>query len=362
MVGFGTAGLVLACASHIQWRAPARPAALGACMSAVRAPAPAPAAPSLPQLTVYELKAICRAKGLKVSGRKHELVTRIADSDSSVAAPAALSGAAGGTEAAYAPRPPLPTMTTAAADAREWRAAAFPADGAPFGGSEVEVLSAEDSLELEIAERRAQRRQRLQQYYAEEVDKFAGVGAPGLAGAGELADQIFALPYAEQFDELRGQAGERYALMEAGRVDVPIGESGASVRYLSAPPPALPAGAAGETRLAWCSEFDAGSGVGVLVDLQTEAELAVRRALLLVSDEGVPVEARCLYRGEFVEYEHALSGAEQPRVVRVQGIHGWPLMCEAAHMLRAEQEGRARKGGTAPRPAGRAPGRAGRGE
>ena len=34
-------------------------------------------ATSLEELTVYELKAVCRAKGLKVSGRKAELIDRV---------------------------------------------------------------------------------------------------------------------------------------------------------------------------------------------------------------------------------------------------------------------------------------------
>ena len=38
---------------------------------------PAMSATALSDLKVYELKAVCRAKGLKVSGRKAELVERI---------------------------------------------------------------------------------------------------------------------------------------------------------------------------------------------------------------------------------------------------------------------------------------------
>ena len=36
---------------------------------------------ALNDLKVYELKAVCRAKGLKVSGRKAELVARLQDDD-----------------------------------------------------------------------------------------------------------------------------------------------------------------------------------------------------------------------------------------------------------------------------------------
>ena len=39
------------------------------------------AATQLTQLKVYELKAICRARGLKVSGKKAELIDRISDAD-----------------------------------------------------------------------------------------------------------------------------------------------------------------------------------------------------------------------------------------------------------------------------------------
>ena len=43
-----------------------------------RAGSPAMSATALSDLKVYELKAVCRAKGLKVSGRKAEVVARVA--------------------------------------------------------------------------------------------------------------------------------------------------------------------------------------------------------------------------------------------------------------------------------------------
>lgn len=318
-------------------------------MRAVGAPAPpaVSAAPELASLTVYELKAICRAKGLKVSGRKVELVDRIRDSD--VAAASAL--AAGRPAAALAPE--LRSITEAPIGLASRLATTAPREEVVHEG-DVEVLSVEDSLELEVAARRAQRRRRLQQYYVEEVDNFGGMATPGSAGASEVAKQLFAPPYASEFNELRGKAGAAYArAMDSSHANVPIGLSGTSIQYATdgvrslAELPALPAGSAGQaTRLAWCREFAAEAGEGVLVDLLTESEFRVRRALLRVSDERIPEGERCLYRGEFVEYqlgsgELAAGRQRQQSVLRVQGIHGWPLMFEAAHMLQAEQQGRA---------------------
>jgi hypothetical protein len=115
--------------------------------------------------------------------------------------------------------------------------------------------------------------------------------------------------------------------------------------------------AAGESlRLAWCREFNAGEGEGVLVDLATNSEFVVRRAQLRLSEDllkeagerQVAEERRCLYRGEFVEYEleYSAAGNEDGRVssasvCRVQGIHGWPLMFEAAHLFELEAGARA---------------------
>lgn len=136
--------------------------------------------------------------------------------------------------------------------------------------------------------------------------------------------------------------------------DVPIGASGASVAYArEAPELAQLAAAEPEqiVRLAWCRAFSVEEGAGVLVDLQSKSEFCVRRAQLRVSDEldAISDAERCLFRGEFVEYElkreSAGGGGEADaarglRVVRVQGIEGWPLMFEAAFMLRQEQRAR----------------------
>ena len=71
-------------------------------------------ATALSDLKVYELKAVCRAKGLKVSGRKAELVERIRSASVSQPKPAAKAKRSkAGATAAPAPtasHPATPTL------------------------------------------------------------------------------------------------------------------------------------------------------------------------------------------------------------------------------------------------------------
>jgi hypothetical protein len=346
-------------------------------MRAMRAAAPPAvgATPSLSDLKVYELKAICRAKGLKVAGRKLDLIDRICEADSaavavSAAEPAARSSRGDRAMPALLLRQPsaLPTRVELASERGEGfsHAAlelAYPsglAQEAVHRADGVDVLSAEESLEQQLIERKAQRRRRLQSYFAEEMDKISediGDRSPAGASADQLAGRLFASPYSSEFQSLRSQAGDSYSQAMIAAADdraVPIGGTGTSIRYALplADAPQLPAGSAraGRFRMAWCREYEpasgttdgeigAGGGVGVLVDLQTQSEFAIRGEQLRIADETVPRALVCLYRGEFVEYELAdESDGAQPRVACVQGIHGWPLMCEAAHMLDWQQQ------------------------
>eukprot|EP00966_Prymnesium_polylepis_P316433 7311633-Prymnesium_polylepis.1 len=75
-------------------------------------------ASSLADLKVYELKAVCRAKGLKVSGRKAELIARIEAAPLGVAKPSASKKrAASGKRAAAASKRPPAAADVGTADA-----------------------------------------------------------------------------------------------------------------------------------------------------------------------------------------------------------------------------------------------------
>ena len=135
-----------------------------------RAGSPAMSATALSDLKVYELKAVCRAKGLKVSGRKAELVERIMTSSVGGAAPPAPAKKSRAKKAAAAPPPatappqsPLPPPaagSTFDADVLSGPTTAMPrsadADAAVGGDAAMgddaapEVLSAEEGDEMEF--------------------------------------------------------------------------------------------------------------------------------------------------------------------------------------------------------------------
>lgn len=149
-----------------------------------RTGSPAMSATALSDLKVYELKAVCRAKGLKVSGRKAELVERImaaGAASSAGAAPskpakksrakkaASAASAATAASATAAPPPatappqsPLPPPAAGSisdADVLSGPTSAMPrsanADAAVGGDAAPDVLSAEEADEMEF---RAQQR------------------------------------------------------------------------------------------------------------------------------------------------------------------------------------------------------------
>ena len=135
-----------------------------------RAGSPAMSATALSDLKVYELKAVCRAKGLKVSGRKAELVERIMTSSVGGAAPPAPAKKSRAKKAAAAPPPatappqsPLPPPaagSTFDADVLSGPTTAMPrsadadaavgGDAAMGGDAAPEVLSAEEGDEMEF--------------------------------------------------------------------------------------------------------------------------------------------------------------------------------------------------------------------
>jgi len=255
------------------------------------------ASSSLTDLTVYELKAVCRAKGLKVSGRKAELVDRIASAPPGVrerpprAAAAAPPDGAAAVPATAAPAPqfsppppsPLPSRSSS-----------------PPAG--VEVVTGEEAGALDAKARRAARRERLKSYFEEELSDAEGT-LEALAGT----------PFARALGRAPSWAAGEEARLRPADAD--------ARRFLDA------AHASGR-RLAWCSSYDA--GVGRIVDLEDRSEWAVDVRALRVSEHCGTAR---LTRGEFVEYapeaaRERAAGAEPAPAGWVCGILGWPLMCD----------------------------------
>lgn len=275
---------------------------------------------ALSDLKVYELKAVCRAKGLKVSGRKAELVERIlaATVESPAAPPAPAAKGRKRKGAATAPPMPTPTPaspppTVAAPPFVEPLRSAVDVEavsGAPSGMA-PEVLSGDasewDDLRAEQRSRRANRRAKLSEYFNEEYAKTVG--------------------------SLESMAGDYYAQA----VGLPAVES-ISIGGLSSVnfevPQQLPALSEASHRFAWCRQFDAAAGVGVLVDLHERTEWRVDRSALASSAANYDAT---LFVGEFVEYLPAAAAQAQAQGGTtasgnegwVRGIMGWPLMCDA---------------------------------
>lgn len=235
---------------------------------------------ALSDLKVYELKAVCRAKGLKVSGRKAELVERIR------AAPPGL-------DEAVARRAPV-----AAAPAATQLVAVEVLDS-----EEAELADEQAGREARREARRSDKRTKLSQYFQEEFESVtnslaAYAGAPFAAALGRATSPAAALGGAAAGSDV---AYYMSSLEGCGR------------------------------RLAWCSRW--ADGAGMLVDLEDQAEWAFDSSALRVS-ERVPEAAVRLHAGEFVEYELAAAQlAEEGEFLGdswVSGIMGWPLMCDQA--------------------------------
>jgi len=312
-------------------------------IAAPRIAAPRMMAANWEDLTVLELKAACREKGLKVSGRKAELIERVVAADPGMADGAVTTAARGRGRGRGRGPGRGPGRGRGQAGASQTAAAAAPSDDRAVIDSPVEVLQEPDgarpfaapssaSVVAEVvteeeddadrrAKRRAARRSKLAQYYSEEVGNV--------------------------ISKLEIRAGNAYAAT-FGVTDEPAAGNSASVGAPApAPPPAAATSAVaadGATyngsngrRLAWCRAFDPASGRGVLVDLEERSEWTVNREALRVHSRR---EDATLHPGEFVEYEPAAAvmlanGGEPPRPW-VRGILGWPLMCEA---IEGEVEG-----------------------
>ena len=296
--------------------------------SPLRTGTPSMSVTALNDLKVYELKAVCRAKGLKVSGRKAELVERIMSASVGAAAPPAAKAVKGrGKKATTPPAASPPAAADApppfAADPPPPSAASPIATGpvtelrsadASATAGEPEVLSGEegDLQELRAAQKakRAARRAKLAGYFSEEYAKTVG--------------------------SLESAAGEPYAhAIGMPAIETVLIGGGVSIEMEL---PQLPPG----HQLAWCKAYDRNAGRGTLVDLLTKQEWPV-----LAADLAAPLETAALNVGEFVEYlpasavqaqQSASAGeaaaaagpaaAERP-TGWVRGLMGWPLMCQA---------------------------------
>lgn len=337
---------------------------------------------SLRDLKVYELKAICRAKGLKVTGRKDELIGRIENSPAGGQRQSArqtprqprpknawmlfmakyreehateamkatqIASAAGATWRAMSEEDKAPFLAEAARLKQEYdlgtespapAESPRPSTGRDVGvnvvdipdnrvsavevvdadyedvstvevvgpeitHAEVEIVSEED-FETTLVEKRrerrsAERKARLAKYFSEEYTKVQS-----------QLEKAAGAPYVEAFDN---SGVESISLL------------GTEVTYRRESKSNQPAPAVGPTmqgyRLAWCHSFDARTGVGTIVDLEREGEIQVSRQALKTSDM-VLVEQRQLFPGEFVQYDPSAQNGE----AWVQGVSGWPLMCQ----------------------------------
>ena len=275
---------------------------------------------ALSDLKVYELKAVCRAKGLRVSGRKAELVERILTltAESPAAAPPAPAAKGRGRKGAAAKVPPVPAPTPASPPpfVEPMRSAVeveveVEVVGGTAGGTAPEVLSGDagewEELRAEQRSRRTNRRAKLSEYFNEEYAKTVG--------------------------SLESVAGDPYAQA----VGLPAVES-ISIGGLSSVnfelPQQLPALREASYRFAWCREYDAATGVGLLVDLYERTKWRVDRAAFASS---AAHHDAALFVGEFVEYLPAVAAQAQAQGGTtssgngcwVRGIMGWPLMCDA---------------------------------
>ena len=314
------------------------------------------AAARLEDLTVYELKAVCRAKGLKVSGRKAELIARVA------AAPPGVVGAetAGARKASGrgrgargsgrgSPRRQLqvPHVTDVAAStasesppsvavahgaaqtpssptkaAAETVTAPIAAHLAAAGSVDAEVVGRREAEHMEDEQRRtkrrAARRAKLSQYFSEEFNSVLGA-----------LEQKAGPQFAAAFGSVCNEHSEAAASDE-----LPGAVRGADTsEYIEA---AQRRG----NRLAWCRTFDAATGTGELVDLEERTAWPIDQSALCVNEEALEARLRVLHPGEFVEYEpeaataHASGGKSAGRWVH--GILGWPLMCETLNTHRED--------------------------
>ena len=231
---------------------------------------------SLADLKVYELKAVCRAKGLKVSGRKAELIARIEavarSNMQNATAPAPPSPAPADSAPSDPPSAPpkpskksgraKPAIATAATLPRVERldSAALTTNGA--GPVESEVLSEESAEAIDFERwrrrRRSERREKLASYFSEEYTKVVGALEQAAGAAYKLA-----LGGIADADEFAPPGADEVGGVVLPAVQAQMGRAEAAGR-----------------RLAWCRAFDPSAGTGQIVDLIDRTEHAVDRAAL----------------------------------------------------------------------------------
>ena len=230
---------------------------------------------SLSDLKVYELKAVCRAKGLKVSGRKAELIARIEavarsnmQNATTPAPPSPAPADSAPSEPPSAPPKPSkkngraePAIATAATLPRAERldSAALTTNGA--GPVESEVLSEESAEEIDFERwrrrRRSERREKLAGYFSEEYTKVVGALEQAAGAAYKLALGV------ADADEFAPPGADEVGGVVLPAVQAQMGRAEAAGR-----------------RLAWCRAFDPSAGTGQIVDLIDRTEHAVDRAAL----------------------------------------------------------------------------------
>ena len=315
---------------------------------ASRSPPVAMAAARLDELTVYELKAVCRAKGLKVSGKKAELIARVAGAPPGVLpdegttsgrgrgrgrgrGKAAGRGRGRGGRGKKQAAPADSAVTEVAApvevevmgsssstsepDLSQFAAQvaaqqAEVANGATYASAEVltqrEAEDAED--EARRTQRRAQRRAKLSQYFSEEFNSV--VGALEIRAGSAYARTFGATPAAEALEPAA-----------AGIIDSPTTTG---------------------RRFAWCREYDMASGTGVIIDLEERTEWSVNRQALRVRAD-LPAAYSTLNAGEFIEYEpnaaRELAGGGEPTAGWVCGILGWVSGIRASNLRTPSHHG-----------------------
>lgn len=260
------------------------------------------AATSLSDLKVYELKAVCRAKGLKVSGRKAELIARIEAAPLGVASrpleqtqKSQNSSPEDASETSNDFDSPISILRDDERGPRDIsEGSPIPLPGSSSTSSaaspvrvQVDVVDEETERAAQRDTRRAARRQKLASYFSEEYTKLVGEleveAGPAFVDAFGIVEQV--------------SIGGGAALLRIGR------DQGST-------PPYFEAVQERGRRLAWCKRFDSLQGTGVLVDIRDGREFPVSRSDLC-TQASVAVHARMLYPGEFVEYDAQLEGTNQ---------------------------------------------------
>ena len=279
------------------------------------------AAASLTDLKVYELKAVCRAKGLKVSGKKAELISRIQDASND---PQPKQTQPKPKQQSPKSAPKMKAQPPASISSSEGFVKS-PINGPPATSKSpnVQILSSDDADASDKLrwrqDQRRRRRSKLSEYFDEEFNKVVGE----LATAG-------------------GEEYMREGLQFLQKVEIGVPGAGVDLQYvLPAVDSHVQRAALSGHRLAWCKEYDVDLGLGKIVDLLDRKVWEVDVASLAVGTH-VPLTCRYLSKGEFVEYSESAARAalEVGKVERsgwVCGLRGWPLMCEAQLCLEREE-------------------------